>query len=212
MKPTTKEQVSVTLLVDLEYKTQEGRDWLIQEMQKDLPIFRKLRGRYWVAGESSLVGVTGSVTVSSKDESEIRAWRVQNNDRPPVIVRTVSEEKAKWALLSQYRTDPGPVTVVRAPEFDWNSNLLPGDVYSLEHAEAGNKKPGSPKPEWHNPQNVTQEQLGEGYRFLVPWEVDGRYGNKVTWWTGGRWKGGADGDALGVTYRVPASTPIPPKP
>ena len=86
------------------------------------------------------------ITVSSNDESKIRAWKVQNNDRPPVIVRTVSEEKAWIALFNQYRTDPGPVTIVRAPEFDWNSNLLPGDVYSLEHAEAGNKKPTSPAP------------------------------------------------------------------
>lgn len=76
--------------------------------------------------------------------STIVAWRVQNNDRPPVVVRTVSEEKARWALLNYL--EPGPLTIVRAPEFDWNSNLLAGDVYSLEHAEAGNKKPTSPAP------------------------------------------------------------------
>jgi hypothetical protein len=91
--------------------------------------------------------LTKIIDAAPDNESTIRAWRVQNNDRPPVIVRTVSAEKAKWALLNQYNLDPhGSVTIVRAPEFDWNSNLLPGDVYSLEHAEAGNKKPTSPEP------------------------------------------------------------------
>jgi hypothetical protein len=137
MKPTTKEQVSVTLLVDLEYETQQGRDYLIRCLKNELDIDLAGGGG---SGYYKMKGVPSGITVSSKDESEIRAWRVQNNDRPPVIVRTVSAEKAKWALLSQYRTDPGPVTIVRAPEFDWNSNLLAGDVYSLEHAEAGNKK------------------------------------------------------------------------
>ena len=143
MKQTTKEQVSVTLLVDLEYETQDGREYLIRGIGNEIAIDLMGGG---VTGLYKMKSVDGSVTVSSKDESSIQAWRVQNNDRPPVIVRTVSEEKVRLALLNQYRTDPGPVTIVRAPEFDWNSNLLAGDVYSLEHAEAGNKKPTSPAP------------------------------------------------------------------
>jgi len=163
--------------------------------------------------------LTKIIDAAPDNESTIRAWRVQNNDRLPVIVRTVSAEKAKWALLNQYRTDPGPVTIVRAPEFDWNSNLLPGDIYSLEHAEAGNKKPAPLEPEWHNPENVSQEQLGEGYRFLVPWEVGTSIRCSLYVPTEKAMANGEDGWELADhkpfaewTYRVPASTPIPPKP
>jgi len=71
------------------------------------------------------------------------------------------------------------------------------------------------EPDWHNPENVTQEQLGEGYRFLVPWEVDTKmrcsvYMNHATGYT---WESANhDKPYKDWTYRVPASTPIPPKP
>ena len=69
---------------------------------------------------------------------------------------------------------------------------------------------------WHNPENVTQEQLGEGYRFLVPWEVDGRYGcdgSKIAeCWDDFAWDRHCSAEYNNITYRVPASTPIPPKP
>lgn len=72
------------------------------------------------------------------------------------------------------------------------------------------------EPIWHNPENVTQEQLGEGYRFLVPWEVDGRYGDDgsgiAECWSKYKWLPYCEADYMEFTYRVPASTPIPPKP
>ena len=140
----TKEQVKVTLLADLEYETQEGRDWLIQAMQRELPHSANLVGSHVSHGSYRMNGVTGSVTVSSNEESTIRAWRVQYRNLKPVIVRTVSWDKAARALIKLYNLegdDAEAVTVVHAPEFTWNSNLLAGDVYSLEQAEAGNKKP-----------------------------------------------------------------------
>ena len=38
------------------------------------------------------------------------------------------------------------------------------------------------EPEWHNPGNLTQEQLGESYRFLTKDEVISRSINKAFVW------------------------------
>ena len=87
--------------------------------------------------------------------STIRAWRVQYGLLPPAITRTISASRAKEIMhrrvlgMPDYIepiSDESAIIVTEAPEFTWNSNLLPGDVYSLEHAEAGNKKPTSPAP------------------------------------------------------------------
>lgn len=139
MKPTTKEQVKVTLLVDLEYETKEERDHLISKLKFNTPNDIGVLGRGY-----SMSGVNGSVTVSSNDESVIRAWMVRYKKQDPVIIRTTNMRKAQWIFASEYNlkgADPYSVTVSEAPEFTWNSQLIPGNVYSLEHAEAVNKKP-----------------------------------------------------------------------
>jgi hypothetical protein len=95
--------------------------------------------------------LTKIIDAAPDNESTIRAWRVQYGAYQPSVIRTTSAGKAKMHFADQMHLslDMGTlaaVTVTRAPEFDWNSNLVPGDVYSLEHAEAGNKKPTSPEP------------------------------------------------------------------
>ncbi len=143
MKQTTKEQVSVTLLVDLEYETQEGREWLIKNLKRDLPYSANLRGTGIKDGSYAMLGVNGSVTVSSNDESQIQAYKVYHSVFPPAIIRTTWWLKATRIFAEKHGISPMEmfeIEATRAPEFDWNSNLLAGDVYSLEHAEAGNKK------------------------------------------------------------------------
>lgn len=73
----------------------------------------------------------------------------------------------------------------------------------------------------HNPDNLTPEQVGEGWRLLLPEEIDGRHrGATATLWLRAinppQW-GRAElieVNAKSCTYRVPASTPWPeaPKP
>ena len=102
MKPTTREQVTVTLLVDLEYETQEGRDRMIYLLKDCIPKSVRISSLIDGWDHYRIMCDDGSVTVSSNDESAI--------------------------------------IVTEAPQFTWNSQLLPGNVYSLEHAEAVNKK------------------------------------------------------------------------
>lgn len=74
--------------------------------------------------------------------------------------------------------------------------------------------------EWHNPDNLKPEQVGEGFRLLTTKELDGRfatpkkkpigflqglYTSRKTWGETISWEG-ADPSC---TYRVPASTPYP---
>jgi hypothetical protein len=82
-----------------------------------------------------------------------------------------------------------------------------------------------PLPEgksYHNPAGLTPEQFGEGWRPLLPEEVDGRYGedsDKATlaqcWCTADEeWKTSTYGTLKSQSYRIPSSTPFPepPKP
>ena len=60
----------------------------------------------------------------------------------------------------------------------------------------------------HNPSNLTAEQVGVGYRLLLPAEVDCRYTGDADIWSSG-WCYGASGGSPDKTYRVPLSTPWP---
>lgn len=65
------------------------------------------------------------------------------------------------------------------------------------------------KQDFHNPEQLTRQQVGEEYRLLLSEEVDGRWAGNCSlmssqreWVTGG---GGIDD----ITYRVPLATPLP---
>lgn len=70
----------------------------------------------------------------------------------------------------------------------------------------------------HNPDNLTPKQVGEGYRLLLPEEVDGRHRNKAEFWYSeplNIWSTAGSSDAKDTTYRLPISVPWPikePKP
>ena len=99
-------------------------------------------------------------------------------------------------------------------------NKLDRIIQLLEELLQEVKKPSIPTQgedtEWHNPENVSIGQLGQGYRFLKPWEVNGRYGADAMGisdaWKDGSWDHYCDCKWKSVTYRVPSSTPIRPKP
>jgi len=69
----------------------------------------------------------------------------------------------------------------------------------------------SNEPEWHNPENLTPEQVGKEFRLFTKEEVEGDvvlndscelHGQKDVWCPC------HCGCALSVTYRVPKDTPI----
>ena len=69
------------------------------------------------------------------------------------------------------------------------------------------------KKDFHNPEKLTCQQVGEEYRLLLPEEVDGRFGNdanngesyhkNVPQWLS------SSCSYTGWTYRVPLATPLP---
>jgi len=97
-------------------------------------------------------------------------------------------------------------------------NKLDRIIQLLEELLQEVKKPSLPTQgedtEWHNPENVSIEQLGHGYRFLKPWGVDGRHRGIAQLWAFTKWAGacGVSAGSHSDTYRVPINAPIPPKP
>lgn len=73
------------------------------------------------------------------------------------------------------------------------------------------------KHEFHNPDNLTPEQVGDGYRLLLPSEIKDRpltheihcwFPRNKRWFGGVRW----NGNNKECTYRVPLATwPLPPE-
>ena len=74
----------------------------------------------------------------------------------------------------------------------------PADAYLLED-----------KPEFHNLDNLTPEQVGEGYRLLYPSEVASRKDKykSIQKWTHQKWHDLNRGNDESLTYRVPACFP-----
>lgn len=73
--------------------------------------------------------------------------------------------------------------------------------------------PAPPEGEsWHNPDNITPEQVGEGYRLLLEselWNRDEENDFIHRWLNRGGWDAsGWVGGNKDFTYRVPASTPF----
>lgn len=70
------------------------------------------------------------------------------------------------------------------------------------------------KQDFHNPEQLTRQQVGEEYRLLLPNEVDGRFsksrgGNGECYLLGGNvWKNRECWDRR-YTFRVPLATPLP---
>ena len=67
----------------------------------------------------------------------------------------------------------------------------------------------------HNPDNLTAEQVGAGWRLFLPEEVDCRHGGKCELWCDDEWQSEEiEGSEHEYTYRVPLSVPWPeaPKP
>lgn len=63
----------------------------------------------------------------------------------------------------------------------------------------------------HNPDNLTAEQVGAGYRLMLPEEVDGRHEGKCQVWSGlGAWSSSeAEGTHVRYSYRLPITVPWP---
>jgi hypothetical protein len=86
------------------------------------------------------------------------------------------------------------------------------DSYKGFLDQASNSKDIMTSINWHNPARVTPLN---GYRLLIPEEVDGRFKNTRIvriWSRATRWKPAstlAEINNLGVTYSVPIETPLP---
>lgn len=67
----------------------------------------------------------------------------------------------------------------------------------------------------HNPDDLTAEQVGAGWRLFLPEEVDCRHDGKCELWCDDEWLSEEiEGSEHGYTYRLPLSVPWPeaPKP
>jgi hypothetical protein len=72
------------------------------------------------------------------------------------------------------------------------------------------------KSDFHNPEQLTRQQVGAEYRLLLPEEVDGRFGSKgngiASYWSiHGHWipSGNIIASLKQCNYRVPLATPLP---
>lgn len=72
------------------------------------------------------------------------------------------------------------------------------------------------KQDFHNPEQLTRQQVGDEYRLLLSEEADGRFGcngtNEAQCLESSyrlNWVGDIFGDMKDVTYRVPIATPLP---
>lgn len=67
-----------------------------------------------------------------------------------------------------------------------------------------------------NPAGLDAHQVGDGYRLLLPWEIDGRFANRAEVWSVSRdpygWVPAAHCRSDGYTYRVPLAVPWSPPP
>ena len=72
------------------------------------------------------------------------------------------------------------------------------------------------KHDFHNPDGLTPEQIGEGYRLLLKSEIQDRPSNaEIEVWDKGVWNSAGiySGSSITLTYRVPLSTwPLPEEP
>ena len=65
---------------------------------------------------------------------------------------------------------------------------------------------------FHNPEKLTRQQVGDKYRLLLPEEVDGRFGKgSVKCETLHKWDGwlSSSHEEPSWTYRIPLATPLP---
>jgi len=71
------------------------------------------------------------------------------------------------------------------------------------------------KQDFHNPEQLTRQQVGENYRLLLHEELDGRFrfeeDTRAQYFSinGASWHGCIDGASLSMVYRVPLATPLP---
>jgi len=68
-----------------------------------------------------------------------------------------------------------------------------------------------PHKSYHNPENITEEQLGKDHRFCLLEELDGRFDGIAEEYYGGDggWKTKAYATYSQITYRVPIETLFP---
>lgn len=98
---------------------------------------------------------------------------------------------------------------------DWIEFDMPGMPGFLNENNQWRVKPlefPAPPPSecFHNPDNLTPEQVGEGYRLLLASEIKDRDWNEdIHKWDGSKWSETRwRGSHKGFTFRVPSSTPF----
>jgi hypothetical protein len=136
----------------------------------------------------------------------------------------MNRERAKELLpIIQAFTDGKTVERYNSVTSAWDTveeEIFPSFIYRIKPLEFPPLPEGL---EWHNPEGLTPEQVGEGFRLLVTSEVNiipelclGSNTDFVEGWERGQWDNnggrGLVGCVLDITYRVPISTPFPEPP
>jgi hypothetical protein len=128
----------------------------------------------------------------------------------------MNRERAKELLpIIQAFTDGKTVERYNSVTSAWDTveeEIFPSFIYRIKPLEF------PPLPEgkqWHNPNNLTLEQVGDGWRLLVDSEVDGESHCGCQYWDGGNGGWTETEDWMWdkwSTIRVPISTPFPEPP
>ena len=96
---------------------------------------------------------------------------------------------------------------------DSYSTYITPDVQQEHQPDKSSTNDSEPQPQWHDPRGVGDP--GDGFRFLIREEVDGRYryNESLCFYSPSQliWKGypNASGASVEDTYRIDAATPIP---
>lgn len=113
--------------------------------------------------------------------------------------------RGKWSVVGYRSNNETPTK--------WDANGSFADLVT-HHADLMLSITAFPDPPagevWHNPENLTPEQVGEGYRLLLASEISTKRNAEYFieyWHSTGRWSNdGACGACQRDTYRVPSST------
>lgn len=149
----------------------------------------------------------------------------------PTQVGEYDEDDGPWATYyCEFRRCDPPATLDEKDAAEIANQTpevyAPSEIETMKCAKCGTqteldayKEPFCPRyacnypSKWHNPDNVTAEQLGPDHRFLLPEEVDGRFEGVAEIWSTAcsHWVPNYKALARNKnhTYRVPKSTPLP---
>lgn len=127
-------------------------------------------------------------------------WGVQRTDDGEFTAFELTRKMARWLITSPFKRVVKIECRIVQPQRKPKRGKYPNDNFGL---------PAGYTP--HNPDKLTREQVGEGFRLLADveiWERLKLHEHISRWWLGSWNHSGWSGQNYNATYRVPINTPI----